>query len=310
MGSSNSTRVRHTFLVGAAAAVVVGLVVLLVLRKEPGREAEVTEPEPSAIALPRFEYDVEALEREWSAEREGLGPAELGEDEQRLIRVFRENNAQAAAAAGSDSQLAALSELVSIEINHYVSARGPDRFRQVGWHLADEFMAATAAIEGEAERSGESPQAILQRDAPESRSLRESVGNFYDFATESGLVHGQGAPQFDRSLLLAVFRFRWFSFAEAYPPLSLMGDAERIAFLRWRIEAAQGLPLAQRLASLETIEPAYDEIMDPDAVRAVLYYRAGDVEAAGRLLQRAQTRHPDDPRYEAMVREIAEGSGQ
>jgi hypothetical protein len=171
----------------------------------------------------------------------------------------------------------------------------------VGWRLVEAFHAALGEALARARERGVPAWEVLSDDDALAQSWRQRLGNFFTMARRAGLVDDQGQPSGDPALLTVLFRYRWFGFAEDYASPTLMTPYERVVLWRWRVEAAEGLPLPQRLALLEEIERAYDGPMTPDAVRGVLYYRAGDRERARGYLRRAAERYPDDARYRQLL---------
>ena len=214
-----------------------------------------------------------------------------------LLDIYYDANRQAAEGETSPSQLAALNELFTMAVGSYISAHGPRAYQLLGWHVYEEFQDTVGQVHERAQEAGVPFAEILNGPGAESRTLRQIVGHFIEFATKMGLSDENGALRYRPSLVAAVFRYRWFKFSETYPTLSLMTPYERTVFLRWRIEAAEGIPLPQRLAMINEAAEIYGPMIDLDALRALVHAREGDRATALELLRAAGERHPDDPRY-------------
>ena len=308
----------NTFLLGLCAALVVGTAVWFVSVGgdgppdsrdvlDPASLSEVAANEAlELIDFGNFRYDEDRLQEEWDEARTGLDEIEIGADESLLLDIYHDANRQAAEGDVSPSQLAALDELLTIAVEDYIEAHGPEAYQLLGWHVCHEFERAFFDLQ---ERAREHNTGIAQlTDLPgaEGRTVRETVGQFIDFAIEMGIITSDGTLQNQASLLAVVFRYRWFKFNETYSPMSLMTPYERTVFMRWRIEAADGIPLPQRLAMINEAAEVYAGVVDLDALRASVHAREGNLATAVELLRAAAERNPDDPRYNAWASEVQE----
>jgi len=254
-----------------------------------------------------FELDLQRLETEWSAERESLGEfwrpgpdgghPVIGPAEQELMEQFFRINAQSLDPNINESQLAALSEHLTVSASAYIRRDGPRAWKALGWQLADEFLGALDDLAEAAEATGLPPVEVVQSPDDRGRQLRERLGNFLTMAQRTGLVDESGELRHDRALATVLFRFRWFGFAQDYASTSLLTPYERIVLWRWQIEEAEGLPVVQRVALVDNLEAVYAGTIHPDAVRGILYFEAGELARAASYFRRASRSVPDDPRY-------------
>ena len=314
MSTENRRIVLNTFLLGLVAALGVGTVVwiLSVDRSDPVDDSlpvfseEAASEDLDLIDFDSFQFDEERLQQEWAEAREHLDDIEIGLDEERLLETYHDANRQAAEGEASSSQLAALNELFTMAVGSYISAHGPRAYQLLSWHVYDEFEDAVTRVQERAGEGNTTVAEILNGSGAEARSLREVIGQYFEFATELGIIDNDGSLRYRSSLMAVVFRYRWFKFSETYPPLSLMTPYERTVFQRWRIEAAEGIPLLQRLAMIDEAANVYVPIVDLDALRALVYAREGDTTTALELLRAAAERHPDDLRYNGWISVLEE----
>ena len=255
-------------------------------------------PEATWLALDTpFTFASAQLVDVQSARRDSLPDIEIGADEEGLLETFYEQNEQSAAGDVTEAQLAALSELIISMSVDYGCVHGAARFEQLGWRLVDEFVASVERVIEMARSSGEQPADIVRGDSEDARYIRERVGNFFDFASEAGLLDEDGELAYDASFLAVMFRVRWFSFAEEATNRLLLTPFEHEVFWRWRLETLPSLNLNQRLALLDEIEGAYTDV-GANAMRGLLAYRAGELERALVFFTRAAEEEPDNVRFD------------
>lgn len=267
----------------------------------PTEHTEVWELGPEGIALDPFVFDVQRLEDEWAEELESLPPLQMDSAEDELIETFFEINAQSADREVTEVQVRALNEALVVSVSQYITTHNPDAYKRLGWILVDEF---NSAISSGLERiaSGTTDfQSLLGDDGPTAQYFAERVGNFFDMALETGLISETGELQFDENLLTVLFRFRWFGFAEAFSTPRLMTPYERQVYWRWGIEAADGVPLSQRLAMIDQIEGVYETRIHPDFVRGVVCYKDGEWGRAEVFFLDALSADPDNSRYQVVL---------
>lgn len=293
----------NTFLLGLGLALVGGFGYWVL--SDPGSpdepaEADATANFPSGdpeFSFDDFRFDEQRLRAELVDDRNESGDIEIGPDEEYLINVYHDANWQAAAGNVTPSQLLAINEIVTLAANSYVGAHGPRAYRALSWYVFDEFSDALADARRAATDSGISLGATLDGSGAEARRRQETLGKFVEFARESGLFDENYEPLFSSNLISAIFRYRWFKFSDHALPTTVMTPYERAVFVRWRVEAAVGHPLAQRLGFINDFSDVYEPAVDLDAVRAFVYYKAGDSQTARELLANAAERNSDDPRY-------------
>ncbi len=293
----------NTFLLGLGLALVGGFTYWILSEPSaPGVVEDASgasgEPPPGTeFSFGAFQFDEQRLTAELIDDRHQSGDLEIGPDEEYLINVYHDANWQAVAGNMTPSQLLAINEIVTLAANSYVGAHGPRAYRALSWHVYDEFREALEDARTAAAESGDSLDSILAGSSAETRRRQETIGKFVDFARESGLFGEDNEPLFSDNLISAIFRYRWFKFSDLSVPTTMMTAYERTVFIRWRVEAALGLPLAQRLGFINDFSDVYEPSVDLDAVRAFVYYQAGDPQLAREFLSHAAERHPDDLRY-------------
>jgi tetratricopeptide (TPR) repeat protein len=270
-------------------------------RADAGRSDDAFLP----ISFGPFELDDHRLRAEWRREQAELEGMEPDEEGVALMREFYRVNAESHEPGTSDARDRALGQQLSRMAGEYVRRHGPRRYKAIGWLLAEEFETALAELAARARATGRSPAELLAESDARAQRWRERLGNFLDAAQRTGLVDGDGQLTAVPELAVVLFRYRWFSFAEDYANEVLMTPSERVAYTRWRIEGASGLPLQRRLSLVREVEGAYRDLgLDPDAVRGILYYDAGRLEEARAWFRRAQHHAPNDPRYPAWERAV------
>ncbi|MBN1946619.1 MAG: hypothetical protein JW797_13175 [Bradymonadales bacterium] len=281
-------------LVGTGVGLLIWRLRTMANRSEPSQEPiDLT----GVLQFAPFTFDVGLLEAQWEEQRNRVPSFRLGEPEGELIQAVREYNRAVGAGSITYEQGRALSDLMAVTVSQYISLRGPEWYRELGWTQLEPFLEAVWELERRVEEREGTGDAWLDLAAPQSRNIIENIGNFYDFAKETGLIDLSGRIQLSAELLAILFRYRWFSFAEEYANLALMAPYERAVFWRWRIEVAMGFSLEERLAMVDRAEVIYrEEGFDPDQVRGILAYQAGDLELARSFFRRALGHDPHNDR--------------
>lgn len=308
MAHSNRTVLLNSLFVGVAAAAAVAVIIWMFSGDTPQEQpAEVAddalELDPE-VSFGEFEIDVARLGNEWDEERQSTPEPSIGDDEATLIEMFYRVNEQSLGAE-SPADMAALDQSLVESASQYISRHGPRAYRAVGWHLVDEFHRALDRAAERTHTTNAELWAALEGDTDDARYLRQRLGNFFAVAQQSGLVDEMGQPRFDRALFSALFRYRWLGFARDYANMALQTPYERVVIWRWRIEAAEGIPTATRLAMVDSAESVYRGHMDTNAVRGILHYQAGNLAEARRFFRRAVNNEPDNEQYRRFLR-IAE----
>ena len=311
MAGSNRSVALNTFLLGAVLALGVGGIVMLLRSSKPPEPEQSTGQPPlpplseSDFSFGEFTFDESRLQGEWDDLRQAMDVMELAAAEEQLLESYYTANRQAAAGNLNLSQMAAAGELVALAVSSYLGARGPDAYQSLSWHVLGEFQAALGDARRLAAERDTSLEAVLRAAGPESRTLRERIGDFPAFGREMGLFDQDNNMVGSPALSAIVFRYRWFKFSETYAPLSQLTPYEQVVFLRWRIEHADGIPLTQRLAMVNEAAWVYAGQVELDAVRALVYHRAGEPDQAREHLARAAENN-DDPRYAHWLVELEE----
>jgi hypothetical protein len=255
------------------------------------------------LELPPFRFDVERLASEWSAERAEAPELALAETERGLLERLYELNQRLARGTLQTGEIQQLSDDFSSQVSDYISRHGVAKYRQLGWTAIEAFQTSVRDALERARQSGTRPSELLGgsgQGAEWQVELAGHLANFLTIAESSGLIDVDGRLRYDAQLLTVLFRFRWFGFAQSYASADLMTPYEQEVFWRWRIEAAENVPLAQRLAMIDQAAPIYTPQIDLDVIRGRVCLRAGDRRRARQFFQRAVDRHPEEPFYERL----------
>jgi hypothetical protein len=283
-----------------------GTAALLYFALFSGDPADDHTPVPrSSFLFPTFEFDVDRLAGEYDEQRLALPELEIGVLDEAIIEEFHDLNDQFASGELDPEELSALRDHMIVSVSEYISARGPLNYDNLGWYLHDRFQGAITDLLAMVASTGNPVLQVLRADTSESLRIRERVGHFLEFAMERGLADSSGQLIYDPSLLSVLFRYRWYSFAEAYANLSRLTPYEQSVFWRWRIEAAVGFSMTQRLAMVDEAEAIYLPDTDPDAIRGIIAYEAGELQRAHTFFLRAAQNSPEHPEYREWLDEVA-----
>lgn len=264
------------------------------------------------LELPPFRFDVERLETEWSRERAEAPELELGEGERQLLESLYELNRRLARGALRTGEIQQLSDDFSGQVSDYIARHGVASYRQLGWTAVEAFQTSLRDALERADESGTRPTELVSgsgQGADWQIELARQLANFLTIAESSGLIDADGRLRYAPQLLTVLFRFRWFGFAQSYANTDLMTPYEQEVFWRWRIEAAENVPLAQRLAMIDQAAPIYTPQIDLDVIRGRVCLRAGDRRRARQYFQRAVDRHPGEPTYQRLGAALDERLG-
>jgi hypothetical protein len=306
---------NSALLLGVVAALVGGLWAVFGGPGDPagGNAGSETDPEPPPGPQTELDrvwaeldrpwvLDVRALDAEWAAAREVLeAPTPGGAEEDALIAAFRALNVESASFSADPQRLDALGAELAGAVAAYLAAHDLAAFDRVGWRLSGEFAEAIEATLAAARERGTDPTLVLTRGEGDATAWRAATGNFFASAREQGYVDDDLSLTVDARLLRAAFRDRWLRLSGDEAALARIGDAERRALAGFRIERMGGIALHDRLVLIGRNEDLYRERVDPDAVRGLVSFRAGDANRARTFFARAARNHPEDPRYEAFL---------
>lgn len=246
--------------------------------------------------------DADSLDAEWAAARDALeAPTPGGSEEDTLIAAFHALNTESASFSADPQRLDTLGAELASAVSAYLAAHDLAAFDRVGWRLSGEFADAIEATLAAARERGTDPTLVLTRGEGDAPAWRAATGNFFASAREQGYVDDALTLAVDARVLRAAFRDRWLRLSGDEAALARVGDAERRALAGFRIERMGGIGLHDRLVLIGRNEDLYRDRVDPDAVRGLVSFRAGDANRARTFFARAARNNPGDPRYEAFL---------
>jgi uncharacterized protein YdhG (YjbR/CyaY superfamily) len=262
-----------------------------------------------------FALHAPAVSASWAAEREGS--AELDAAATEILGLWRAANFVAAMTsrnllADEGSAAAETDRVYRDELRRWVSARGPEAYRDLSWPAWEMFAGALDALVAAAAARNTTPLEVLENPVdPVSHEFFEAAGDFTEQALRIGLIDADGRPLVERDVMMLVFRYRWFAAARAaFPIEQLMPGPEYREFLRWRIEDGRGIPLDARLRFIDDYVASFGAFpgYPADFARAVAYFNAGDTARAGALVASAAAIDPSLAHFRNLF--DTAGSGQ
>lgn len=216
-------------------------------------------------------------------------------EDRRLKKLPARENFEALSNALMDANLASspLSELSEKgrqkfdavllgEVQGFLETEGIWAFAAVGAFLAKEFA---RRLDGLAQKMADADEPLsewlVRHEADhEVREVRALGGRFLEHAIGAGLVVA-GRPVDPDSMLVArvMWMENWLAMGRRYNDKLHLSRDEWTLLLKWKIEAAQHLPLDKKMAHIKTLlgfDPGYPKHL----VRGVLMLQAGAEEEA------------------------------
>jgi hypothetical protein len=168
------------------------------------------------------------------------------------------------------------------EVQRFLEEEGTWAFAGVGAFLAREFVRRLHGLAQKMEDADEPLSQWLVRHEPdlEVREVRALGGRFLEHAIGAGLM--VAARPVDPDLMLVariMWMENWLAMGRRFNDKLHLSRDEWSLLLKWKIEAAQHLPLQKKLAHIKTLlgfDPGYPKHL----VRGVLMLQAGAEEEA------------------------------
>lgn len=262
---------------------------------------------PPAMDFAPFELADSEVLATWTLEMEGSGAPSAADEE--LLALWHAANFVAAMRARNllvdeGSTAAETDQAYRESLRRWVSARGPEAYRRLGWTAWNRFDAALGALLDAATERGTTPRLVLENPVdPVSHAFFEAAGDFLDQGMRLGLLDPSGTPIVSRDVMVLVFRYRWLSAArDAFPIERLLPGPEYREFLRWRIEDARGITVEDRLRHIDDYVGRFGEFptYPADFARAVAWFMVGNAAEAQTALERAIVVDPALSRFRGL----------